>query len=37
MAQLSLEAMRIAQELGDREAIAFAFQARRAALWDPPT
>ncbi len=35
MEQLSLEAMNLAQELGDREALAYAHSARRAALWDP--
>jgi DNA-binding SARP family transcriptional activator/tetratricopeptide (TPR) repeat protein len=35
MERLSLEAMTVAQELGDREAIAYAYSARRAALWDP--
>jgi tetratricopeptide (TPR) repeat protein len=35
MDPLSLEAMRVARELGDREAIAYAYAARRAALWDP--
>jgi DNA-binding SARP family transcriptional activator/tetratricopeptide (TPR) repeat protein len=35
MNELSLEAMEIAQELGDLQALAFAQSARRATLWDP--
>ena len=35
MDELSLEAIRIAQEIGDRGAMAFAQSARRATLWAP--
>ena len=35
MDELSLEAVRVAKTLDDREAAAFAYSARRAALWDP--